>query len=528
MSNNIIETLQRTLLHSTNYLENLTTMKINSTTDINELRQKLGGPMPKKGTNSTQVIDDLIENTKGGHINSVSGRFFAWVVGGTLPSALAADWMTSVWDQGAVNYVCSPSSAVIEEIVGEWLIDLLNLPLNCSFALTSGCQLAHFTCLAAARYEILNKVGWNVNEDGLFGAPKIRIIVNQDRHGSVDRALRYLGIGMKSIKTISLDEVGRINIFEFKEILLSENIPTIVILNAADLNIGAYDQYEEIIPFAQSYGCWVHIDGAFGLIARASNTKKHLLNGVELADSWAFDAHKWLNVPYDSGLAFIRHSHAHYAAMSHRAVYITYSNNIRDQIDWNPEWSRRARGYPLYCALKELGKDGISDLIDRCCQLCHDLVIGISKLPRTQLLWEPHLNQGLIRFLSPQVKNNNLINNYSHYENYESNNCNNCNNCNEDDDIIDYIQPNEKNLKEENKYYENELHDKYTLHIINQINLTGEAYFSSTKWNNLVAMRISLVNWRTNESDIQRTIETISNILMNENNICDQEFCSLN
>lgn len=507
---NIIETLQKTFNHSTNYLENLSIMKINSTIDINELRQKLGGPMPIKGINSTQVIDDLIENTKGGHINSVSGRFFAWVVGGTLPSALAADWMTSVWDQGAVNHVCSPSSAVVEEIVGEWLIDLLNLPSTCSFALTSGCQLAHFTCLAAARYEILNKIGWNVNEDGLFGAPKIRIIVNKDRHGSVDRALRYLGIGMKSIVTISLDESGRINISEFKNILLSENIPTIVILNAADLNIGAYDQYEEIIPLAQSYGSWVHIDGAFGLIARASHTKKYLLNGVELADSWAFDAHKWLNVPYDSGLAFVRHSHAHYSAMSHRAVYITYSNNARDQIDWNPEWSRRARGYPLYCALRELGKDGISELIDRCCRLCHDLVIGICSLPGTQLLWEPHLNQGLIRFLSPNID----LLNYNNYE-IDSDNSDSSDNDNGNDD-------------HNNKQLENDLHDKYTQHIINQINLTGEAYFSSTKWNNMVAMRVSLVNWRTNDNDIQRTIEVISNILLHENNIYEKEFCSLN
>jgi glutamate/tyrosine decarboxylase-like PLP-dependent enzyme len=363
--------------HVVSYLDGLNTQDVSATVSLSELRERFGGLLPKVGTAPEVVINELVQNTKGGLLGCAGGRFYAWVIGGGYTSALGADWLTATWDQNAALYACSPAASVVEEVAGEWLKELFGLPETSSFAFTTGCQLAHFTCLAAARYAVLKARGWNVNEDGLCGAPRIRIIVSDQRHASVDRAVRYLGLGNRSIVAAPTDDAGRIDVAAFSSLLESSDAPTIVVLDAADLNIAAIDPFTTLIPIAKKAGAWVHIDGAFGLFAAASANKRHLVRGIELADSWATDGHKWLNVPFDCGFAFIRDREAHRSSMTISASYIVASTDssqlggdssarpARDQIDWNPEWSRKARGFPVYAALREMGRDGVQDLVDR-------------------------------------------------------------------------------------------------------------------------------------------------------------------
>ena len=464
-----IEALQRALNHATQYLNALDERSVASTVTLKDLRLRLGGPLPELGMNAGQVIDDLVVNTKGGQLASAGGRFFAWVIGGSLPSALAADWVTSAWDQNAALYACGPAAAVVEEIAGAWLKELLGLPDEASFAFTSGCQLAHFTCLAAARHAVLRDAGWDVNANGLFGCPKISIITSDQRHASVDRALRFLGFGNRSVVEIPADQNGQIPTADFQAALTAAARPTIVVLNAGDLNMGAFDQFEVLIPLAKALGAWVHIDGAFGLLARTSRSKRALLAGVELADSWATDGHKWLNVPYDSGFAFVRDHEAHRACMTMRASYIAPDQEARDQVDWNPELSRRGRGFAIYAALRELGRAGLEDLIDRCCAHARALVTGIGALEGAEILWTPQLNQGLVRFLNARL------------------------------DATD------------------EQHNARTDAVIAAVNASGEAFFSGTTWRGKRAMRVSVVNWRTTENDVRRTIAAVASALARMN-----------
>lgn len=460
-----ILSLQRSFEHAKEYLDALDRRSVAATATLQELRSRLGSRLSDKGVDPCRVIDDLVANTAGGLLGSAGGRFFAWVIGGSLPSALAADWLTSVWDQNAGLYAVGPAAAVVEEIAGAWLKDLLGLPSEASFAFTSGCQMAHFTCLAAARYAVLREAGWDVNADGLFGAPKVRVITTDERHATVDRALRYLGMGNRSITALATEANGQVDVAAFESALHEQKGPTIVVLNAGDLNIGAFDRFETLIPIAKRSRAWVHVDGAFGLIARASRSKRHLLAGVELADSWATDGHKWLNVPYDSGLAFVRDSAAHRTSMTASASYIAPDGNARDQVDWTPEFSRRARGFAIYAALRELGRDGLEDLVDRCCAHAHAIVTGIGSLSGAEILWTPTLNQGLVRFLDRRPG------------------------------------ATEKD------------HDARTDFVISAINATGEAFFSGTTWRGKRAMRVSVVNWRTTAEDVRRTMAAVKSVL---------------
>jgi len=459
--------LQRAIDHATKYLDDLERSPVNATVGLNELRARLGGALPERGTDPGQVIEELVANTAGGHLGSAGGRFFAWVIGGALESALAADWLASTWNQNAALFATSPSAAVAEEIAGSWLKELLGLPSDASFALTTGCQLAHFTCLAAARYAVLRDVAWNINERGLFDAPTIRTIVSEERHASVDRAVRFLGLGNENIVVVPTSASGQIDVESFKAALNDESGPKIVVLNAADLNIGAFENFNQLIPYATRQGAWVHIDGAFGLMARASRSKRPLTAGIELAHSWATDGHKWLNVPFDCGFAFVRDRDAHQASMTISANYITLEEQARNEIDWNPEWSRRSRGFTVYAAIKELGRSGLEELIDRSCSHAKAIVTGIGELPSAELLWTPKLNQGLVRFL----------------------------------DMRPGAGPAD--------------HDARTDRVIAAINATGEAFFSGTTWKGKKAMRVSVVNWRTSESDVQRAINAVALVLGN-------------
>src|SRR5918997_703303 len=276
--------------------------------------------------------------------------------------------LASAWDQNAGLYAAAPAASVVEEVCGAWLIELLGLPEHASYGLVTGCQMANFTALAAARHGVLEAAGWDVEADGLAGAPPIRVIAGEERHVTVDRALRFLGLGTASLETVPADAQGRLRADALKRALAGSSGPTIVCAQAGNVNTGAVDPLGEICDAAHESDAWVHVDGAFGMWAAASPTLRHLVEGIERADSWATDAHKWLNVPYDCGLVFCAHPAAPRAAMGVHANYLVPSvNRERDAMDWNPDFSRRARGFAVYAAIRSLGRTGVADLVDRCC-----------------------------------------------------------------------------------------------------------------------------------------------------------------
>jgi len=448
------------------HLDGLDTAPVACTTDLQTLRARLGKTLHNEGLPPEQVISELAADVKGGIVGSAGGRFFGWVIGGSLPAALAADWLVSAWDQNATLAACSPAAAVVEEITGQWLKVILGLPDSASFAFVSGCQMAHITCLAAARHTLLARAGWNVEEEGFCWAPRIRILASDVRHGALDRALRLLGFGSSQIVSLPTDALGRV-LPEALERELRSNLtaPAIVLLQAGEINTGSFDSFAELIPLAHAQHAWVHIDAAFGLWAAASPRYKHLVMGIEHADSWATDGHKWLNVPFDSGFAFVADPEAHRAAMSHRAPYLTVSGEARDQIDWNPEWSRRGRAFPTYAALRQLGRKGIADLIDTCCEHARALVTRIGSLPGAEIVCEPILNQGLVRFPHP----------------------------NADAAEVD--------------------HARHTEDIITAINATGEAFFTASNWKERRVMRVSVCNWLTKVNDVERAVAAAAKAL---------------
>ncbi|MFQ5754930.1 MAG: pyridoxal phosphate-dependent decarboxylase family protein [Acidiferrobacterales bacterium] len=453
--------LRRTADHALGYLDSLDSRAISPTATPAELRAVLGRPLPEAGVSPEKVIDDLVRDVAGGLLGSASGRFFGWVIGGTLPAALAADWLTSAWDQNAALYSTGPAEAVIEEICGKWLKELLGLPASASFALVSGCQMAHATCLAAARNFLLTKHDWDVERKGLSGAPQIRVLSSQ-RHGSFERTIRLLGLGCDSLIDLHVDDSGYLQADTLSEALVDRtDKPTIVLLQAGDIDTGIYDSFLELIPLANEHHAWVHVDGAFGLWAAVSPKYRHLLEGVEQADSWAIDGHKWLNVPYDCGYAFVAHPEPHRNSMSHHASYLTHADEARDQMDWNPEWSRRGRGFATYAAIRQLGRNGIAEIVDRTCRHAHTLATRLGALEGAELVWEPQINQGLVRFLDPN--------------------------------------PNVTDAD----------HDRCTNKVIAATLKKGEALFSGTTWHGKRCMRVSVCNWRTNDNDVDRAVESV-------------------
>ena len=460
--------LDTAVLHAISHIETLDQSSVAATVDVETLRSRLARQLTDTAVPADQVIDDLARDVEGGLIGSAGGRFFGWVIGGVLPAALAADWMTSAWQQNAALYATSPAAAVVEEVVGDWLKDLLNLPQSASFALVTGCQMAHVTCLAAARHAVLTKHDWDVEAKGLFGAPRIRILTSAARHGSFTRAVRLLGFGTDQIELIPVDSEDRLPASALEEALKQDpSSPTIVLLQAGDINIGAYDNFRKLIPIAKKFGAWVHVDGAFGLWVATTTKLQHLVDGVEQADSWATDGHKMLNVPFDCGFAFVADRESHRASMASSAAYITLASNARDQMDWNPEWSRRSRCFASYAAIRSLGRQGIADLVERCCKHAHSIVTGIGKLAGAEMLWEPTINQGLVRFLdrSPGAT---------------------------DED-----------------------HDRRTDEAIAAILKTGEAFFQGTTWRGRRAMRVSVCNWRTSDGDVERVVNAVERVLRN-------------
>src|SRR5215212_12037420 len=359
--------LDGTATYAAEFLERLPERTVAPTATAEELRKVLGGPLPE-GTRQPQlVVAELARAAEPGLMATPGGRFFGFVIGGSLPAALAADWLSSAWDQNAGLYVAAPAASVVEEVCGAWLIELFGLPQNASFGLVTGGQMANFTALVVARHSVLERAGWDVEVEGLSSAPPIRVIVGEERHVTIDRALRLLGLGTANLRAVPADGQGRMRADALSAALAEVTGPTIVCAQAGNVNTGAFDPLGDICDAARESGAWVHVDGAFGMWAAATPSLRYLVEGIEHADSWATDAHKWLNVPYDSGLVFCAHPAAHRSAMGSHASYLVHSEGReRDQLDWNPEASRRARGFPVYAAIRSLGRSGVAELVDRC------------------------------------------------------------------------------------------------------------------------------------------------------------------
>ena len=458
--------LAAALRYSVEHLAPESARPVGATAGVDALRRQLARPLESAGVDAEVVIDDLVRGVEGGIIDSAGPRFFGWVIGGSLPAALAADWLTSAWDQNAGMYACSPAAAVVEEVAGGWLKELLGLPATASFALVTGCQMAHVTCLLAARHALLAGRSWDVEMEGLAGSPAIRVLTSTELHGTTVRAVRMLGLGQKNIVGLAADAEGRLREDALIEALESApGAPTIVVLQAGDLNMGAFDDFAKLIPIAKKYGAWVHVDGAFGLWCGASTRFRHLLHGVEGADSWATDGHKWLNVPYDCGYAFVADREAHCASLSHRASYLTHAEDARDEIDWNPEWSRRGRGFATYAAIRQLGRLGVAELVDRSCDCARALVNGIGSLDGAEVVWEPQINQGMVRFLDSR-----------------------------------------RGASEVD-------HDAFTDHMMAAILASGEAFFTGTTWRGRRAMRVSVCNWQTSLEGVEGVVASVARTL---------------
>ena len=450
--------LERTTTHALDFLEGLDERRVAPPASVAELRKALGGPLPEDSVEPERVVDELVRSVEPGLLASGGGRFFGWVIGGTLPAALAADWLTSAWDQNAAIVATSPAAAVVEEVCGAWVKDVLGLPAQASFALVTGTQMAHVTALAAARHWLLARRGWDVERRGLAGSPPVCVIASELRHASLERAVRLLGIGTDAISAVATEPSGAIRLDALAAALdQTSDAPTIVGLQAGELSSGAFDPFADACALARERGAWTHVDGAFGLWAAASPRLRHLLAGVDQADSWVTDGHKWLNTPFDLGLAVVAHPEAHRAAMTARgATYFAYDDVGRDQMDWNPEWSRRARGFAAYAALRSLGRRGLAELVDASASCARRLVQCLGGLPDVEVLVEPTINQGLVRFLA------------------------------RDGD-----------------------HDRRTDAVIAHVQASGEAWFGGTSWRDQRAMRISVCSWRTTDDDVERTVEAV-------------------
>jgi glutamate/tyrosine decarboxylase-like PLP-dependent enzyme len=395
------ELLRRTAELAAGYVESLDERPVFPDVTPEQLREALGGPLPEEPLPAEQVVEELAAAAEPGVVGLGSGRYFGFVIGGALPAALAADWLTSAWDQNAGLYVGGPSASVIEQVTREWLVELLGLPADSSIGFVTGTQMAHVTGLAAARWHVLDAVGWDVGARGLTGAPPLQVIVGEQVHVTVNRALRLLGLGAPTV--VAADSQGRMIPDALREALGDD--PAIVCAQAGEVNTGAFDPLPEIADACEAAGAWLHVDGAFGIWAAVSPRLRHLVAGLERADSWTTDAHKWLNVPYDSGIVLCRHPESHRAAMTIAASYLIQdegAQRVRDQVDWVPEFSRRARGFTVYAALRSLGRRGLVELVERCCGGASRFAERIVELDGVELLNEVVLNQVLFRFDSDE------------------------------------------------------------------------------------------------------------------------------
>jgi len=453
--------LNRTADLALEFLDSLPERRVGPSTSVGELRATLGGPLPEQGTDAREVIEELARAADPGLIGTAGPRYFGFVIGGHLPAALAADWLTSAWDQNAGLYVTSPANSVVEEVAERWLLEILGLPASASVGFTTGCSMANFTALAAARHAVLARQGWDVERAGLFGAPPIDVVIGNEAHATILTALQMLGLGRERVQRVAVDGQGRMVPAALRQVLAGCSGPLIVCAQAGNVDTGAFDPLEEIVPIVREYrerGGWLHVDGAFGLWAAAVPELAHLVRGAAAADSWATDAHKWLNVPYDCGVVAVAHPEPHRAAMTISAAYLVQTEgHERDPFDWVPEFSRRARGFTVWAALRSLGRTGVAGMVERCCALARRFAEELRGEPGVEILNEVVLNQVLVRFHSPVVGDA----------------------------------------------------DALTREVIARVQADGTCWLGGTTWQGKAAMRISVSGWETTEADVAASAAAI-------------------
>jgi len=428
------------------YVESLAERRVAPSADAVNQLSRFDVPLQDHSIDPRDVIGELDDGVAPTTMAMAGPRFFGFVIGGSLPAALAADWLVSAWDQNTGLYNSTPGSSHIEQVALRWLLDVLRLPAESAGAFVTGTTVAHITALAAARHAVLKKVGWNVEADGLFGAPPITVVVSDEAHPTLLKALGVVGLGRKRIIRVPTDDQGRMRV----DALPRLNGPAIVCLQVGNVNTGASDPVSPICDYAHAGGAWVHVDGAFGLWARVAPSRAHLADGVERADSWATDGHKWLNVPYDSGIAVVRDVEALRASMAITAEYLPTATDRRNPSDYTPELSRRARGIPVWAAMRSLGRSGLTELVERNCNQARRFAAALTDAG-FEVLNDVVLNQVLVSF--------------------------------------------------------GEAED--TKHVIAAIQADGTMWAGETVWQGRTAMRISVSSWMTTDEDVERSIEAI-------------------
>jgi glutamate/tyrosine decarboxylase-like PLP-dependent enzyme len=418
-----------------------------------EMRQAFDAPLPERGRDGLGVIGELAALADPGLAIMTGPRFFGWVMGASHPVGVAADWLTSAWGQNCGGHTVTPAAAACEEAAANWLLELLDLPRASSVGFATGATLANLTCLAAARGELLRRVGWDVEAKGLFGAPPIRVIIGAEAHASVFSALQFLGLGYDRVIRIPADAMGRMKLDGFETAMRAGEEPTIVITQAGHINTGAFDPVAEIADVVRGRNAWVHVDGAFGLWARACPETAPLAAGMDKADSWATDGHKWLQLPYDCGFAIVRDSEAHRRAMAITASYLpAVAADERNPSHYVPELSRRARGFAAWAMIRALGRQGIAQLIGHHCRVAERMARLLSREAGIRVLNDVVLNQVVVRF--------------------------------GDDDLL-------------------------TKRVIERIQADGTCFAAGAEWKGVWIMRLSVTSWATSEADADRSVAAI-------------------
>ncbi|HSK78351.1 MAG TPA: aminotransferase class V-fold PLP-dependent enzyme [Thermoanaerobaculia bacterium] len=460
--------LRRTTEIALEFLEGLPDRPVGLPVAVGDLRAALGGALPETGEDPREVVERLARAADPGIVAMAGPRYFGFVIGGHLPAALAADWLTSAWDQNAGLYATSPANSVAEEVAAGWLLDLLDLPRAASVGFTTGGAMANCTGLAAGRHAVLARAGWDVEARGLFGAPEIDVVIGDEAHATILSSLQMLGLGRDRVKKVPSDGQGRMRADALREILADCRGPLLVCAQAGNVNTGSFDPVDEIAGAVHERGGWLHVDGAFGLWARVSPDLAPLACGVEKADSWATDGHKWLNVPYDCGIVIVNDPESHRAAMTIAAAYLVQTEGReRDPFDWVPEFSRRARGFTVYAALRSLGRAGVRDLIERCSSHARRFADHLRGRPGIEVLNDVVLNQVLVRFTPPGGGD------------------------------VDGGDADGGDA------------DAFTREVIARVQKDGTCWLGGTVWHGMAAMRISVSNWSTTGEDVDRSAEAI-------------------
>jgi glutamate/tyrosine decarboxylase-like PLP-dependent enzyme len=458
--------LSQTAALAADFLRRLPERPVRAGATHDELLDALGGPLSERGEAPGEVVADLARAADPGLVASAGPRYFGFVIGGGLPSALAADWLTSAWDQNGFAYVMSPAAAVTEEIAAGWLLEIFGLPMESSVGFTTGVTMASFAGLAAGRHRVLARAGWNVEDEGLAGAPEIAVVAGAEAHATIYASLQMLGLGRNRVLRVDADGQGRMRPDALRTTLAGvRDRPVLVCAQSGNVDTGAFDPLPEIVAAVRELpNAWLHVDGAFGLWAAAAPSLRHLVAGIEGADSWSSDGHKWLNVPYDSGIAIVRDPEAHRTAVSNTAAYYaTGAGAERDGGSFVGESSRRARAFPIYAALRELGREGLTTLIERCCRLATRMADGLRDAPGATILNDVVLNQVLVRFAAPGGDGSGP-----------------------DADA-----------------------DAFTREVIATVQVDGTCWLGGTTWHDMAAMRISVSNWSTTEADADQSVAAI-------------------